>query len=152
MSPLVHRLVLMIGLALDGCGPVAQAQEKMTKIPEHLYSSPPLRSEEIPPPAPVSGQDRRQLDQAVAAGSSAALVMFLSRFPDSSLVPEARADLKSRVKPDPEGVTRQVAESDAEVVMAFDRARLSGDSAQVSAFIAQYAPHPLTIEARHLPY
>jgi hypothetical protein len=80
------------------------------------------------------------------------LLMFLSRFPDSRLAPEARADLRARQNPDAPGVAERVAEADSEVVIAFDRARLSGDPAEVAAFIARYAPHPLAREARLLPY
>ena len=145
-------MLLMIALVFAGCLPVAQAQENMTIIPELPHKTSPLRSDELPPPAPVAGQDRRQLDQAVAAGSNAALLMFLARYPDNPLAPEARADLKLRQEPDAPGVAQDVAESDAQVVMAFDSARLSGDPVQVSDFIARYAPHPLTAEARHLPY
>lgn len=152
MKCLMTPMILMVALVLSGCVPVAEAQENMTINPEVNGATPAVRSDELPPPRPMADPDRAQLDQAVADGSNAALLMFLSRFPDSRLAPEARADLKSREKPDAPGVAERVAESDAAVVIAFDLARLSGDPAKVAAFVARYAPHPLAQEARFLPY
>jgi hypothetical protein len=152
MKSLLTPLILMVALVLPSCVPIAEAQENMTINPDVNPLTRDLHSEPLPAPVPMADPDRAQLDQAVAAGSNAALLMFLSRYPDSRLAPEARADLKARKAPDAPGVAERVAESDAALVIAFDRARLSGNPGEVSAFIARYAPHPLAQEARFLPY
>ncbi|NAZ38175.1 hypothetical protein [Rubellimicrobium sp. CFH 75288] len=102
-------------------------------------------------PSLVSPAESERLawEQAEAAGSSAALIQFLARNPDSPFAEEARARLAARRSPDPPGTAERVAGTDADVVEAFDRARLAGPDA-LRGFLAQHGTHPLAEEARRL--
>lgn len=142
---------------LAGCLPEIRAEAGQTETggsmstPTGRGTDAPLRSEEIPEPrlqGPAS--DRLIFDQAVAQDSNAALILFLARNPASPQAPEARRLLAQRRSPDAPGTALAVAGSDADVVAAFDAARLSGDPAAWTAFLSRHGSHPLAAEARLL--
>ena len=84
---------------------------------------------------------RRELAAALAAGTSAALILFLARHPDTAEAGTARAALERR-EPDP----APPGGPDGDIVAAFDRARPGGPAA-LDAFAARYPNHPLAAEA-----
>jgi hypothetical protein len=94
--------------------------------------------------------DRLAFEQAVAGGSNASLIMFLARNPDSPHAEAARARLAARRSPDAPAAVRTVGGADADIISAFDAARLSGDPAAWRAFLAAHGGHPLAAEARRL--
>jgi hypothetical protein len=91
--------------------------------------------------------DRLAFEQAVAAGTSAGLIMFLARNPDSPRAPEIRRLLGLRGSPDSAAATAAAAGADADVVAAFDAARLAGTRAAWDAFLARHGSHPLAAQA-----
>ena len=93
--------------------------------------------------------DQGAFDQAVAADSSAALIMFLARNPDTVQAPEARQLLAARKTPDSRMVTQSVAGGDADVVGAFDAARLAGTAEGWDAFMALHGGHPLSAQVQY---
>ena len=96
----------------------------------------------MPPPPDYAAGLRSTLDQALADGSNAALILFIARYPDEALTEEARAALKARGQPDP----LPYPGPDGDILAAFDRARLAGPAA-LAAFAGIYANHPLGAEA-----
>ena len=94
-----------------------------------------------PPQADPAGAVQRQLDVALAAGTSAALVLFIARYPDETADP-ARAALAVRRVPDP----RPDSGPDGDIAAAFDQARLAGPGA-LEAFAIRNGNHPLGVEA-----
>lgn len=153
MFPLPRRsqaIFLLTVLALTQFGCVATADQTAPVIPPTKVNTVPHvegRSDPLPPPLASKGSDRLALDQAESAGNSAALIMFLARYGGSPLTAEARARLRQRTAPDPADVVAAVAGTDANVVAAFDAARLKGPAA-LEAFIAAHGSHPLAAEAR----
>ena len=107
-----------------------------------------MRSPELPPPEknPL-GYKRIELDQAVRTNTNAALILFLMRNPDGPEAAEARSLLDQRRTPDPAGAARG---PDADIITAFDTARLQGDDAALQAFIQRYGATPLVPEAQRL--
>lgn len=89
------------------------------------------------------------LDQALAANSSAALIMFLWHHPDDAFAEDARSYLRNRPDPDPPAAIRAAAGAEAPAVAAFDAARRAGSAAAWQAFLAQYGATPL---ARQVPF
>ena len=145
----VHGMtgLVVIGLALCGCAPVPPTAPALILAEESSV----MPGEQMPPRLLNDAQsDRMAFDQAVAAGSNAALIMFLARNPASSHAAAARAQLALRRTADASAVTGAVAGTDVSIVAAFDAARLSGDPAALIAFVAQYGNHPLAAEARRL--
>lgn len=84
-----------------------------------------------------------QFADAEAAGSNAALILFILRYPDEPQAATARAALAARRSPDP----RPDPGPDGAMIAAFDAARLSGDPAALKAFAAAYPNTPLAAEA-----
>ncbi|MBP7000589.1 hypothetical protein [Amaricoccus sp.] len=97
-------------------------------------------AESAPPPPPGAAL-AEELALAEAAGTSAALILFVARHPDEA--DAARARLAARHAPDP----APAAGPDADMIAAFDAARRSGDPAALAAFAARYPGHPLAAEA-----
>jgi hypothetical protein len=100
------------------------------------------RAPPLPPPADPATVLAQALAAALADGSSAALILFIARYPDEPLTGTARAALAARRRPDP----RIPAGPDGAVIAAFDRARLAGPAA-LAAFARAYPNHPLGAEA-----
>lgn len=142
--PLTSALVALTGLSV-GC----TASADQPAAPE---GSAPLgiRSDPLPPPRSTPG-DPNQLafDQARQADSNAALIQFLARNPDAAQADAARALLAARHQSDAGGIAESVAGVDADIVRAFDTARLSGVAA-LRAFAGQHRGHPLAAEARRM--
>lgn len=84
--------------------------------------------------------------RTLAADSSAALILFIARYPDDPLAGEARLRLRAR-PPDPapaegpDGVN-----PDGAIIAQFDAARIAGPAA-LDAFARRHAGHPLAAEA-----
>ncbi len=109
---------------------------------------PPPVSPAVPPAADPAIAVQRQLDAALAAGTSAALILFLARYPDGPAAEGARAALAVRRAPDPAPAAGATpADPDRDIAAAFDRARLAGPAA-LDAFAARTGNHPLGAEAR----
>lgn len=95
-----------------------------------------------PPPDNVAGM-RASYEQAVAADTGAALILFIARNPDHPLADAARRDLAARPTADrvsPGG-------PDGDIILQFDAARLGGRAA-LDGFAARHPGHPLAVEAR----
>ena len=102
----------------------------------------------VPPAADPAIAVQRQLDAALAAGTSGALILFLARYPDEPAAGAARAALAVRRVPDPApGPWGIPGDPDRDIAAAFDRARLAGPGA-LDAFAARTGNHPLGAEAR----
>lgn len=102
-----------------------------------------IRSEPLPPPADDAAVMQSVYEQAVAAGSSAALILFIARNPDHPLADAARRDLAARGTVDP----ASPGGPDGDIIMQFDTARLHG-SAALNGFAARHPGHPLAVEAQ----
>ena len=157
-SPLrpAFPLILLGSILLQGCMgiPMSSASDKrMADQPEPRPAEGPYDLPTGPGPPPRYSDEqlsRMAYDRAVEDGSNAALEMFLARNPGSPYASQARKLLSSRHAADDPVTIRRVAGSDADVVAAFDRARLSGDPEQLQAFIARHGSHPLGEEAKRL--
>lgn len=79
--------------------------------------------------------------RSLAADSSAALILFIARYPDDPLADEARVRLRAR-PPDPAAAGGP----DGEIIAQFDAAR-GGGPAALDAFARRHAGHPLAAEA-----
>lgn len=139
MSPLPAMLAL---LAATGCTAAAQ-------VPPDAVPGPGLgiRSEPLPPPAPAGAPEAEEAAAALAAGSSTALIRFLARHPDDPNAPRVRAALAARTTPD-DARQQSAAGAEAEVIAAFDSARLAGTAAAWNDFAARFRGHPLVAEAQ----
>ena len=141
-------LALSAGIALiavAGSAPAAEtvsAEEPLTMA--QMEGGQPL----IAPPYFLTPEMSDQLayKQAVAAGNSAALIMFLARNPDAPQAGEVRQLLAARRTPDSLAVSEAMAGGDAEVVRAFDAARLAGTRASWDAFLKRHGGHPLSAQ------
>jgi hypothetical protein len=96
---------------------------------------------EVPPRLDPAAALARELAQAVAADSNAALINFIARHPDAPLTTEARVRLAAL--PADDGWTG----ADAEVYADFDVARRTGTRAALAAFARRHPSHPLAAEA-----
>ena len=92
--------------------------------------------------------------RTLAADSSAALILFIARYPDDPLAGEARLRLRAR-PPDPapaegpDGMSDGLndgANPDGAIIAQFDAARIAGPAA-LDAFALRHAGHPLAAEA-----
>lgn len=79
--------------------------------------------------------------RSLAADSSAALILFIARYPDDPLAGEARIRLRAR-PPDP----APAGGPDGAIIAQFDAARVGGPAA-LDAFALRHAGHPLAAEA-----
>ncbi len=86
------------------------------------------------------------LDQALSANSNAALIMFLLKRPGDPFLKDARTHLKARLIPDNPAALHAAAGAQADVVAAFDAARLTGTDAAWTGFLARYKASPLADE------
>lgn len=147
----------VLAVLLPGCTLAAGEMGSQTDAPAPASSAsipgnPGMSAPQVLPP-PQYGPDesaRLAFDQAVAAGSSAALILFLAREPDSPYRDEAFALLEARRQPDPPGTAAALAPADAAVIEAFDAARLAGSRTAWEAFLAAHGTHPLAAAAQHL--
>ncbi len=107
--------------------------------------APPLLT---PPLLTPPGQRERSpaFDQAQAARSSAALIMFLIHHRDDPALASVRDVLAHRRQPDSPAVLAATAGAEADVVGAFDAARLAGTASARQAFLARYPDHILARE------
>ena len=103
------------------------------------------------PPALLTPEesDRLAFEQAVAAGTNAALILFLAREAQNPWIEEARQLLALRQTPDAAGAAA-IAGPNAQVIEAFDAARLADDPAAWDAFLSRHGTHPLAAEAQRL--
>ena len=100
-----------------------------------------------PPLAPPGQRERSPaFDQAQAARSSAALIMFLIHHRDDPALASVRDVLANRRQPDSRATLLTTAGPEAEVVGAFDTARLAGTAAAWQGFLARYPDHILASE------
>lgn len=154
VSMTVHRqrfLALCFGLSMivmAGALPFAEtaiAEETLT-MAQDSGGQP-----AIAPPYNLTPEmsDQIAFEQAVAAGNSAALIMFLARNPDTRQAPEVRQLLAARQTPDSLAVTEAVAGGDAEVVSAFDAARLAGTREGWDAFLQRHGGHALSAQVQY---
>jgi hypothetical protein len=126
--------------------PVAIADS--TGSPPIVKETPLMPESEVPPQAmDDAGMQRLALNEARAANTNAALIVFLMRNPTGPRADEARRLLDARRIPDPPGTASG---PDAGVIAAFDAARLQGSAAGLQAFITRYGPNPLVPEAERL--
>lgn len=141
------RLVLIATLLTAGClgepGPSGAAPGNPGGGPANM----PARSDPLPPPAPPGAPEAEAAATALAAGNSASLILFLARHPADPAAPRVRAALAARRSPVTPAAARAVAGAEAEVVAAFDAARLSGTDDAWADFTARYPTHPLAAEA-----
>ena len=96
----------------------------------------------LPPRVPDAG-DQGLVAQALADGSNSALIMILARNPGTPEADAALGLLAGRTDPDPAAIALAVAGADADVVTAFDAARLAGSAAAWREFLAAHGSHPL---------
>ena len=102
---------------------------------------------ENPPQAPPGQRPRSPaFDQAQAARNSAALIMFLIHHRDDPALASVREVLAHRRQPDSRATLLATAGPEAEVVAAFDAARLAGTAAAWQDFLARYPGHVLASE------
>lgn len=105
-----------------------------------------MRSEPLPPPAPSGVPEAQEAEAALAAGSNSALIRFLARHPADPQAGRIRQALAARTRPDSANQIAAVG-ADAEVIAAFDAARLSDSAGEWKAFQDRYRSHPLAAEA-----
>lgn len=106
-------------------------------------AAPRSRAGPVAPQADPASAVRRQFVVALDAGTSAALILFLTRYPDEADSGTARAALAAWRRPD----STPPGGPDGAIGAAFDRARLAGPAA-LAGFAAAYPNHPLGLEAR----
>ncbi|NUB46523.1 hypothetical protein GEU84_019190 [Fertoebacter nigrum] len=145
--------LLALCLLLPGCLPETHstAQERRDMAAGMTDEGRAVRSDELPAPRLTGAASERLIyDQARGQNSNAALIMFLARNPASPHAPDARLHLTLRTTPDAPGIAQAVAGADADVVSAFDAARLAAGSGPLRAFLDRHAGHPLAAEAARL--
>ncbi len=86
------------------------------------------------------------LDRALGANSNAAIIMFLLKRPGDPFAEMARIHLNARQSPDTPQALQSAAGGDADLVAAFDAARLAQSDAAWAAFLARYGDTPLAAE------
>lgn len=134
--------------AVAGCAPNATAAtvEENPTVAQNQGDQPAIAAPNFLTP---EMSDQLAFEQAVAAGNSAALIMFLARNPDTKQAPEVRQLLAARSTPDNRTVTEAVAAGDAEVVSAFDTARLTGTRDSWDTFLKRHGGHPLAAQVQY---
>ena len=146
-------LSAMLACAASGSGPVHGPGGTMWSTeqiqPQDAERTAMPVDQKIPPGPPGSRVRSPVLDQALAANSSAALIMFLWHHPDDAFAPAARDYLRNRPMPDSPAALQADAGPNSAVVAAFDAARRAGTEAAWQGFLADYGQHPL---AREVPY
>lgn len=136
----------LLCMAMAACMPTSgiSAAPVVVTTAEQDLSPDPGKS---PPLAPPGQRERSPaFDQAQAARSSAALIMFLIHHRDDPALASVREVLAHRSQPDSPAVLAATAGAEAEVVGAFDAARLSGSASARQAFLARYPGHILASE------
>ena len=98
------------------------------------------------PGPPISRERSLVLDTAFQANSNAAIIMFLLNNPGDRFAPMARTNLNARQTPDTPQALQAAAGANADMVAAFDAARLSRSDAAWNAFLARYGDSPLAAE------
>lgn len=99
------------------------------------------------PPAPPGQRARSPaFDQAQAARNSSALILFLIHHREDPALASVRDVLAHRRLPDSRATVLATAGPEAEVVAAFDAARLAGTAAARQDFLARYPDHVLASE------
>ncbi len=136
----------LLCLAIAACVPASDLDAAPVVSAETAQdsSSDPGKSPTLAPP----GQRERSpaFDQAQAARSSAALILFLIHHRDDPALASVRDVLAHRSQPDSPAVLAATAGAEAEVVGAFDAARLAGTAAARQAFLTRYPDHILARE------
>ncbi len=120
-------------------GPGSEAAE-MTAPSEKPTSGPPT----LGPPG--SRPRSPAFDQAQAARNSTALILFLIHHRDDPALASVRDVLANRRQPDSRATLLATAGPEAEVVGAFDTARLASTAAAWQGFLARYPGHILASE------
>jgi len=144
-------LALSAGVALTVVAGSAFAAETETVEENPTLAQTPGDQPAISPPYFLTPEmsDQLAFEQAIAADNSAALIMFLARNPDTKQVTEVRQLLAARKTPDNLVVIEAVAAGDAEVVRAFDAARLAGNRESWDAFMKLHGGHPLAAQVQY---
>ena len=138
----------LLCLAIAACVPAAgiQAAPVATPTTEQNLKPDPRKTLPLAPP----GQRARSaaFDQALIADSNAALIMFLIHHREDPALASVREVLAHRSQADSPAVLASTAGPEAEVVGAFDAARLTGTGtvAARQAFLARYPDHVLVGE------
>ncbi len=139
------RLLRLSGICalLSACLPTQSTQASPTAQPDSAANPPTSQ-----PPGQPPGQRPRSaaFDQALIADSNAALIMFLIHHHDDPALASVREVLAHRTKPDSPAVRAATAGAEAEVVGAFDAARLAGTASAWQGFLARYPGHILASE------
>ena len=136
----------LLCLAIAACVPAAgldAAPVAATPTEQDLGPDP---GKSAPLAAPGQRERSRAFDQALIADSSAALIMFLIHHRDDPALASVREVLAHRSQPDSPAVLAATAGAEADVVGAFDAARLSGSASARQAFLARYPDHILARE------
>lgn len=144
-------LTLSAGLALSAVAGFASTAKATTVEENPEVAQNPGDQPATSPPYFLTPEmsDQLAFEQAVAAGSSAALIMFLARNPEAKQTTEARQLLAARRTPDSSQATEAVAYTDADVVRAFDAARLAGTREGWDAFMKLHGGHPLSAQVQY---
>lgn len=144
-------LALSAGIAWIAMAGSASADETGTAEGTVTMAQIPGDRPVVAPPYPLTPEmsDQLAFEQAIAAGTSAALIMFLARNPGTKQAADVRQLLAARRAPDSPAETEAVAGGDAEVVSAFDAARLAGTRAGWDAFLKRHGGHPLSAQVQY---
>jgi hypothetical protein len=101
----------------------------------------------LAPEGPVVSRERSPvLDTALFANSNAAIIVFLLKNPGDRFSEMARINLRARSIPDSAEALQAAAGGDADLVAAFDAARLTNSDAAWSDFLTRYGDTPLAAE------
>jgi hypothetical protein len=95
---------------------------------------------------PISRERSLVLDTAFSANSNAAIIVFLLKHPGDRFSEMARISLRARRTPDSAQALHAAAGDDADLVAAFDAARLANSDAAWSDFLSRYGDTPLAAE------
>jgi hypothetical protein len=146
----VRLLALSAGISIIAMAGEVSAAEPVIAEETLMMAQNPGDKPAIAPPYNLTPEmsDQIAFEQAIAAGNSAALIMFLARNPDTQQAPEVRQILSARDTPDSLAVTEAVAGGDAVVVSAFDAARLAGTRDGWDNFMRRHGGHALSAQVQ----
>jgi hypothetical protein len=154
MEHVAGLLVLCTLTVLTACvaalpGGAHAGAQIFNTVPSHPTPPRPVVTVDQPlqPEGPTVSRERSPvLDTALSANSNAAIIMFLLKHPGDRFSEMARINLKARRLPDSPQALQAAAGGDADLVAAFDAARLANTDATWSDFLARYGETPLAAE------
>lgn len=140
------RLTALCSL-IAACVPAADSAAAPLPIPPPPAQTDNMAAAENSPGTPPGQRPRSPaFDQAQAARNSTALILFLIHHRDDPALASVREVLAHRRQPDSRATLLATAGPEAEVVAAFDAARLAGTAAAWQDFLARYPDHILASE------